>query len=273
MPTPISRTFILVHGAWHGGWCWSRLFPFLSRHGRVIAPDLPGAGASTVDPRTVTLADQTKSILDIIDSIPGSERIVLVGHSAGGAVITSAAHQRPHRLERLVYVSAFALESGQSLTKASSKDKESLLSKEMVLSKDKKTISLRGVETAIPVLYNDLDERDAHYCFWRLTPQPSAVFREPVTTSPSTWGSVPKTYIVLTLDRAIGPTAQRDMARRVCGTTPMTYSQAATVASSGALGNVELELRTGHSPMVNRPADLSRLVVIGLEGGRAMAML
>ncbi|KAJ3337937.1 hypothetical protein HDU93_000324 [Gonapodya sp. JEL0774] len=233
---------------------------------------MPGAGASTIDPSTVTLSDQVHVLLDIIDALPDSERIVLAAHSAGGAPITAAAHQRPTRIERLVYITSFALESGQSLTKASAKDKESVLNKEMVMSKDRKTIKLRDVETAIPVLYNDLEDRDARYCFWRLTPQPSAVFREPVVTSADTWGQIPKTFVVCTLDRAIGPIAQREMSRRVCGCKPMTYSQAMSTMD-GHLGNVELELKTGHSPMVNRPAELARLMVVGLEGGRLLAML
>ncbi|KAI9004466.1 Alpha/beta hydrolase fold-1 [Hyaloraphidium curvatum] len=269
----MTRTFILVHGAWHGGWCWSRLVGFLALHGRVIAPDLPGSGASSKPAGEVTLADCTKAIVDIIDTVSERDRIVLVGHSAGGAVITAAAEQRPERIERLVYVTAYALQNGESLLKASSTDKESQLSKQMQMSKDKKTITLKSAEGARPVLYNDLEDRDFRYCFWRLTPQSSAVFREPVATTPERWGRIPKTYIICTKDNAIGPAAQRQMALQFCGCKLVPYSEAVSLVTAPTPVNLALELNTGHSPMVNKPDQLARLIVVGLEGGKMMASL
>ncbi|HNV55188.1 MAG TPA: alpha/beta fold hydrolase, partial [Pseudomonadales bacterium] len=105
---------LLVHGAWHGGWCWRDLRPLLEADGhRVWAPDLPGHGDHPLPVAQVSLQGYVESLCDLIETI--GQPVVLVGHSMGGIVISQLAQQRPERIERLVYLTAMLPRSGQSL--------------------------------------------------------------------------------------------------------------------------------------------------------------
>jgi len=82
-------TFGLIHGAWHGAWCWERVVPSLERRGaRVVAPDLPGMGQDKTPLSGITLAVWARSVADLVEQ--QSEPAVLVGHSRGGIVISQA---------------------------------------------------------------------------------------------------------------------------------------------------------------------------------------
>ena len=77
-------TFILVHGAWQGAWCWHKLTPLLEGGGaRVIAPDLPSMGADRTPAQGVTLESWARFVAGLVEQNPGC---VLVGHSRGGVV-------------------------------------------------------------------------------------------------------------------------------------------------------------------------------------------
>ncbi|WP_420852108.1 alpha/beta fold hydrolase [Paenibacillus hamazuiensis] len=83
-------TFVLVHGAWHGAWCWEEVLLALKEHGhKVIALDLPGHGSNDTFSSDVTLKDYTDTVCNVLDN--ESESVIMVGHSSGGIVITQAA--------------------------------------------------------------------------------------------------------------------------------------------------------------------------------------
>ena len=109
-------TFVLVHGAWHGSWCWSRVRKTLRQQGHdVFTPTLTGVGE-----RSHLLAEQVDlqtHILDVLNLIEWEELndFVLCGHSYGGMVVTGVADRIPERLRSLVYLDAFVPEHGQSL--------------------------------------------------------------------------------------------------------------------------------------------------------------
>lgn len=105
-------TFVLVHGAWHGGWCWSAVSSRLRAAGHdVVAPTLSGlaerAGASSVD---VRLADH---VADVVATLGEAGPAVLVGHSYAGMVVTGAAAEVPDRVRHLVVVDGFLPEAGE----------------------------------------------------------------------------------------------------------------------------------------------------------------
>jgi len=110
------RTFVLVHGAWHGGWCWRRVADLLSAKGHyVVAPTLSGVGErSHLPPDIINLTTQ---INDVAGEIKWKDldNIILVGHSYGGMVITGAAEQLRERIAAIVYLDAFQPADGQSL--------------------------------------------------------------------------------------------------------------------------------------------------------------
>jgi pimeloyl-ACP methyl ester carboxylesterase len=105
-------TFVLIHGAWHGGWCWRFVRPLLKGH-EVFAPSLTGLGerkhlaGPSID-LDVHIADVV-SILEMEDL----RDVILVGHSYGGMVVTGAADRVPQRIRRLVYLDAFVPENGK----------------------------------------------------------------------------------------------------------------------------------------------------------------
>ena len=109
-------TFVLVHGGWHGGWCWRKVTSLLRTAGHeMYTPTLTGLGerAHLANP-AIDLAAHAKDVTALLE-YEDLRDVVLVGHSLGGAVITSAADVAAHRLRRLVYLDAFVPEVGQSV--------------------------------------------------------------------------------------------------------------------------------------------------------------
>ena len=109
--------FVLVHGAWHGGWCWPRVAEPLRRAGhQVFTPTLTGLGerAHLLDPQ-VNLITHVRDVVGVIEA-EELDQIILCGHSYGGMVITGAADAvRRGRIDSLVYLDAFVPEPDQSL--------------------------------------------------------------------------------------------------------------------------------------------------------------
>src|SRR5690348_12166926 len=104
--------FILVHGAWHGAWCWREVVPRLRACGHAaVAIDLPGHGEDSSPPEMVTLADYVTRLIEAVD--PLEEPPFVVGHSMG--VISQLAEQVPERIRALAFVSALLPPSGSSM--------------------------------------------------------------------------------------------------------------------------------------------------------------
>jgi pimeloyl-ACP methyl ester carboxylesterase len=111
-PTP---TFVLLHGSWHGGWCWDRVKPILEKQGHeVIAPTLLGLGelADSATPETglTTHIQQIEQLLEEHDV----RNAVLVGHSYGGMLLTGLAQRVPERIAWLIYLDALLPHHNQS---------------------------------------------------------------------------------------------------------------------------------------------------------------
>jgi pimeloyl-ACP methyl ester carboxylesterase len=107
-------TFVLVHGAWHGGWCWRFVRLLLRRAGHeVFAPSLTGLGERKHLARPdIDLDTHIEDIVSLLE-MEDLKDVVLVGHSYGGMVITGAADRAPARVKRLVYLDAFVPENGK----------------------------------------------------------------------------------------------------------------------------------------------------------------
>ena len=200
-------TFVLVHGACHGGWCWERVAPLLEAKGhRVLAPDLPGMGEDRTPLESITAESWTQFLVDLIQA--QAEPVALVGHSRGGMQITAAAEAAPERVRRLVYLAAFAPKDGQTnIELAMAQCSQELMSG-----------SAQGAEgagfpadLAKAVFYNTTEDVWAARAVSKLCAEPMAVAMTPAHVTAERFGKVKKTYIECLEDRAIPIVGQRAM--------------------------------------------------------------
>lgn len=227
-------TFGLVHGAWHGAWCWDRLIPELERLGhRAIAVDLPGE-----DPGATfsSYADLVVAELEGQD-----EEIVLVGHSLAGFTVPIAAASLPVR--RLVFLCALIAAPGRSFAEQVEAEPDMLLPDFQAGLTELHGGSHRewvDFDIARESLYGDCDEATAEAAYRQLRPQALAPYREPCPLE--ALPDVECAYVMGSADRLVNPEWSRRAAPERLGVEP-----------------VELP-GSSHSPFLSRPAELARLL-------------
>jgi pimeloyl-ACP methyl ester carboxylesterase len=237
--TEETATVVLIHGAWHGAWCWDRVVPLLEGADiPTIAVDLPGHGAST-EPLG-DLYTHTAFVRALLEEIDGP--IVLCGHSYGGAVISEAA-AGVDSVRHLVYLCAIVPDVGENLgtvmadTVTPEQGRSELGSVMHV--HDEGTMTL-DVEASVPVFYADCSGDDVESARKHLGAHSSAGFGQPLRAA--AWRDIPSTYVLCTEDRAINPEFQRALTSRTT-----TF----------------VEWPTSHSPFFSRP-DLVADLLVGL---------
>lgn len=218
--------YILVHGAWHGSWCWHKVARRLQSRGHTVTtPDLPGHYLNLCAFKEVSLRKYVEHIEGIIHAI--SDPVVLVGHSMAGVVISQVAENMPDRIAQLVYVSGFIPQNGGSLMDEEKKAPIPTVALEVTVDQDEGAISLNSSRRIRELFYAKASEEDAAYALPLLQKQPLRPFREPVFLS-SRFEATPKLYVECLQDQAIRIDDQRRM-----------YSQVRCEAAS---------LDTDHSP-------------------------
>ena len=222
-----GQTFVLVHGAWHGGWCWEKVTPLLISAGRqVYAPTLTGLGESshllTPDIDLQTHINDVTSLFhddDIND-------VVLVGHSYGGMVIAGAAPAVASRLARVIYLDAFLPDDGKAL--------------QDYVQVAASTDDWRVPPPGKPPRFGVRDPEDVAWMEARLTDQPRNAMTEPVRISADISGRVPHTYILCSKSSHFVAAAER--------------------AKQRGFRYREL-LSAGHDAMISQPAELAKLLL------------
>jgi len=203
------KHFVLVHGSWHGAWCWYKVATALERVGhKVTTINLPSHAVDDVPAGTVTLQDYVNSVTSVLDASP--EPVILVGHSLGGIVISSAAEARPNKIEKLVYLAAFMLQSGQTLLDVGLADTDSLVPTALILRPDQGIADI-DISKAKDVFYNTSDNIDITLAKTLLQSDPLAPFATPLQLTPQGYGSVRRFYITTLRDRAVSIASQRRM--------------------------------------------------------------
>lgn len=163
-------TFILIHGAWHGAWCWYKVVPLLRRAGHeVIAPDLPSLGRDATPVDQVSLASWTEHLCQVVDALPGP--VILVGHSRGGLLLSTIAERRPVRVAHLVYVTAILMQDGETFAQLLAEDGTSLIIPNLVVSADGVSTTIR-YEALKEVFYAECPEEDVTLARMLLKPEP-----------------------------------------------------------------------------------------------------
>jgi pimeloyl-ACP methyl ester carboxylesterase len=232
------RPILLVHGAWHGAWCWAALQAELDRRGIASwAIDLPGHGLST-EPLSDLVTD-AQAVVAALQTI--GDDVVLVGHSYGGAVITEAAARALDKgltLAHLVYLTAFAPDDGESVTGAfTALPRADTPLNGLLQRHDDGTFSAGPATAVADVFYGHCTPEQATAAVARLSRQAITSLVQPVSGDPRS--QIASTYVVCADDRAVHPRHQRLMAER-CGAV--------------------LELPTDHSPFMSMPAETAALL-------------
>ena len=231
--------YLLIHGAWHGGWCWRKVIPLLEAKGhKAMAPDLPGHG----DDKTPTTNVSLESYADRICEIAGQQRepVILVGHSMGGVAITQAAENCPKQIRALVYLCAFLPRNGDSLSTWASQDPATMVNPSTLEVRPDGSIVFKR-ESAREAFYLQCSEEDVAFAQSRLVAQSSAPTTHPVATTPEHWGWIPRYYIECARDRAITPKLQRAMQQ--ASPCRQTFS-----------------IDTDHSPFFSAPGQLAEIL-------------
>lgn len=117
----MSKTFVLVHGAWHGGWCWRRVADLLEAKGhKVFAPTLTGLGERSHLLRAgINVSTHATDVVNVLKWERLSD-VVLCGHSYGGFVISGVAEQAADKIGSIVFLDAFVPENGDSMASLTS---------------------------------------------------------------------------------------------------------------------------------------------------------
>lgn len=232
--------YVLIHGAWHGAWCWEKLVPLLESKGHtVIPPDLPGHGKDQTPLDQVRLRTYADKICEIVAAQP--EPVILVGHSMGGIAISQAAEQCTHNIKLLVYISAYLLKDGQSMKDAEAQFPGSLIAPNIELSQDGFSATVKP-EVIRAGFYGDCSDGDVEWAISRLKPQATTALVTPVKITDRNYGKLPRIYIGCRQDKAIPSSAQQAMY------TAMPCQQIYT-------------LDAGHSPFISMPEKLANILL------------
>ena len=238
-------TFVLVHGAWHGGWCWRKLAPLLLGSGAsVYAPTLSGLGeqahlAEMIDPAQLDLDLHTRDIAQLLEYESLTD-VILVGHAYAGMVITGVAEVCPERLSHLVYINGVVPANGESMAD--------------------QLVPVRGPEFAAwvqgcidrgegflpaPVSPEEIGRRwgipdpaDRDWMFSKVTPQPAAAMAGRVK---------------------LGNPAAREIPRSFIGGEEAGFQSVADRVRAAGWRTYHLD--SGHDPMISHPQELAGILL------------
>jgi pimeloyl-ACP methyl ester carboxylesterase len=228
-------TFILVHGAWHGGWCYKRVARLLRQAGHeVYTPTLTGLGERAhLMGRTIDLGTHVQDIVGVIRCEELSD-VVLCGHSYGGMVIAGVAEQTAAKIRSLVYLDAFVPENGKSLFDYLPAEQSGQMRTDAAQNGEGYKV------TPIPAAAFAVNEKDAAWVDAMCVKQPLATFEQKL---PLSGRQVPKRVYILAA--GWGPSPFQQFAARYKDDRDWQY----------------VSIVCGHDVMVDRPQELADVLV------------
>jgi pimeloyl-ACP methyl ester carboxylesterase len=251
LTTPaLAETFVLVHGAFQTASDWTQVAAALTQAGQtVVTVDLPGRNGDGVEPGKVAMADHVARVNEAVTAAAAADadgKVVLVGHSFGGLVISAAAEADPASIASLVYVAAYLPRvgtiPGDSLQDLSMSDHHGAWQQDSFLpAADYATASVNQRDRAA-IFANDADAATAQAIADAMVDEPLAPLATPVPLTADRFGSVRKAYVVTLRDEAVSTDFQLTMLGR---------------------GSVEeaVPLDSGHSPQITAPTALTEAIL------------
>jgi pimeloyl-ACP methyl ester carboxylesterase len=192
-------TFVLVHGSWHDGSAWASVIDRLEAKGHhAFAPTIAGHGKSAN--KNVNHAQCTQSIVDYIVDKDLTD-IVLLGHSFGGTIIAKVAEAIHERIRRLIFLNAFVLNDGESLTETIPPDSQAIFDR-LARESDDNTLML-PFEIWREAFLNDADIELAQSSYAHLSPEPYQLFLDKLDLKQFYSLPIPKSYLYCTEDNVL----------------------------------------------------------------------
>ncbi len=190
----MSKTFVLLHGAFHGGWCWERVAaPLRARGHRVTTPTQTGLGERRhLISRDITLGTFVDDLVNhmLFEDLTG---VTLVGHSFGGNAISGAAERIPERIAELVYLDSIVIEGG--VRPFDTLPAEVVAARTRLAEETSAGVSIPPPPAAA---FGVLDPGDAAWLEARMTPHPLSTFQSPLPITAPPGNGLPGRYIVCT---------------------------------------------------------------------------
>lgn len=234
------KTYVLVHGAFQGPYAWKFVKAQLEAKGqRVVVIELPGHGSDMTNPATLSIDAYRDEVVSVINAIEG--KVILVGHSMGGMVITATAEKIPLKIEKLVYIAAFVPATGQNIQDLASTDATSILGPNLKPSPDQLTLDISKDKLA-SIFCADGSAEVKQSLIDNYRAEPAIPFGSPVTVTAASYGSVDKYYIHTLQDMAIGIDNQNKMAKAAGITAVYT-------------------LNSSHCPFLSKPDEVTSILL------------
>ncbi|XP_022948758.1 putative methylesterase 12, chloroplastic [Cucurbita moschata] len=218
-----EKKFVLVHGEGFGAWCWYKTISLLEESGlSPVAIDLKGSGIDLTDTNGVnTLAEYSKPLTDYLQDLPNDEKVVLVGHSSGGACLSYASEHFSNKIAKAVYVCATMVADGQRpfdvfMEEIGSKEIFMKDSKNLMYGKgkDKPPTGFMFEKEQMKGLYfNQSPTKDVALAMVSMRPFPLGPVMEKLSLSPQNYGSGRRFFVQTLDDRALSPDVQEKLVR------------------------------------------------------------
>ncbi|KAK9167718.1 hypothetical protein Scep_002909 [Stephania cephalantha] len=217
------KKFVLIHGEGFGAWCWYKTIALLEEVGLFpIALDLMGSGINVADADSITkMADYAKPLVDYLRSLPEEEKVIMVGHSCGGAVISYAIECCPEKVSKAIFLSATMVSDGQRPFDVFA---EELGSTEIFL-KESQSVTYGNGKVNPPtslffekhqikgLYFNQTTPKDVALAMLLMRPIPLGPIMEKLSLSQENYGKC-KRYFIQTLDsHALSPDIQEKLVR------------------------------------------------------------
>ncbi|WP_017314263.1 alpha/beta fold hydrolase [Mastigocladopsis repens] len=278
-PARNSKVILLIHGAWHSAQHWKKVSELLTQMGhRVVAMDLPGHGLEAKFPtsylrqdlamlateesplKALTIKDYVDAAVEEVRALSTDQKVIVVGHSMGGIVVTQLGEKVPDRIERLVYLTAYchtklpdllAYNNLPQAAVAQSRQRDAIIgnpTKIGAVRLNMRSIDPNYLEKLRQIFYNDITMENFLPYAHSLTPDlPLGPVTADTRGTSARWGRVPRTFIRCTNDRAIPLALQDLMIEQADELTPSNKFHLQTLNSS-------------HSPFASQPKLLSDIL-------------